>query len=214
MALTNAYCDLEDLKILVGDIPDSADDVALEIAINAASRQIDGYCGQRFYSDTDAVARYFYVVDGQRVRLDQEDVAGIGTVDGDFEVKADIDGDGVYETTLTRDVDFILGPVNAALQTPAAAYDELVLGLNGGTVSSLPLSTGRPTLKITAIWGWPAVPDDIKQACLLQAAQLWKSKDAVFGVASFGEFGALRVRSAMNPIAEGLLFPYLLRGVG
>ena len=51
----------------------------------------------------------------------------------------------------------------------------------------------RSTLQVTAKHGWSAVPDDVAQACILKAAALFKRKDAPFGVAGFGEFGAVRI---------------------
>jgi len=50
MAITNGYCTQNELKAFVG-IPsdDSGDDNLLDDAINAASRQIDAFCGRYFY---------------------------------------------------------------------------------------------------------------------------------------------------------------------
>lgn len=209
MALTHAYCTLPELKTDLGNIADTDSDVALERAINAASRQIDGYCRQRFWLDSSVVAREFYATgDGTTLNLWQDDVAGIGSSSGVI-VKSDTAGDGTYATTLTVGTDFLLLPRNAALASPARPYTQIQAGLSGAATWSFPTwSTSRPTVQVTAKWGWPVVPDEVVQACVLQAAQLFKARDAVFGVAAFGEFGPLRVRSALNPIAEGLLEPY------
>lgn len=215
MALTNAYCTLEELRTDLG-VSDSADDVALERAINAASRQIDNFCGQRFWADATAVAREFYVTDnGLDLDLDQQDVIGISSATG-LIVKTDSAGTGSYATTLAANTDFLLMPRNAALATPAMPYTSLSLGLSGSNTYYLPRSFGRPAVQVTAKWGWPAVPADVVQACLLQAAQLFKAKDAVFGVAAFGDFGPLRVQSGLNPIAAGILsqYPYQRPAVG
>ena len=65
------------------------------------------------------------------------------------------------------------------------------------------------TVQITAKFGWPAIPDDVEKACLVQAAQLFKASDAVFGGVAIGmDGGVLRVRSSLNPMAEGLLEGY------
>lgn len=72
------------------------------------------------------------------------------------------------------------------------------------------LSLTRPSVHITARWGWAATPEPIKAATLLLAAETWKLKDAPFGVAAFGEFGSLRVRD--NPKIETLIAPFR-RGV-
>jgi hypothetical protein len=68
--------------------------------------------------------------------------------------------------------------------------------------------TGRlARVQVTGTWGWPAVPVDVKQACLLLAARLFIRKESPQGVAGFGEFGAIRVRSA-DPDVVALLEPY------
>ena len=61
-------------------------------------------------------------------------------------------------------------------------------------------------MHVTARWGWPAIPAPVKQAAFLVSAEQWKLKDAPFGVAGFGEFGAIRVR--LNPMVTTLLGPY------
>jgi hypothetical protein len=215
VTITNGYCTLNDVKNQLSiDEADVTDDALIESVINAASRQIDRYCGQRFWLDPSVVTRQFYVDDyGVDLDLAQDDVIGIGDTTG-LIVKADTAGTGSYATTLASGTDFLLAPSNAAITSPAAPYTSLTLGLSGATTYAFPRSYGRPAAQITATWGWPAIPDDVALACALQAMQLFKSKDAVFGVASFGEFGPLRVRSALNPIAEGLIAPYARPAVG
>jgi hypothetical protein len=65
------------------------------------------------------------------------------------------------------------------------------------------------SVQVTAKWGWPAVPPAVKQAAFIVAADLFKAKDSAFGVAGFGEFGAVRVGSRMNPQAQALLAPFV-----
>ena len=44
-------------------------------------------------------------------------------------------------------------------------------------------------ISITGTWGWPAVPAPVMQGTFLIAAQLFKLKDAPFGVAGNSTFG-------------------------
>jgi hypothetical protein len=61
-------------------------------------------------------------------------------------------------------------------------------------------------VKVTAKWGWLAVPDAVQQATLFLANQYYKTaREAPLGVAGFGDFGAVRVRAM--PQVENLLQP-------
>ena len=64
MAITNGYCTQNQLKAFIG-IPtsDSQDDDLLDDAVNAASRQIDAFCGRQFYADRATSARKFFTDD-------------------------------------------------------------------------------------------------------------------------------------------------------
>ena len=63
MAITNGYCNQNQLKAFVG-IPtsDSVDNDLLDDAVNAASRQIDAFCGRIFYAQSSATARKFFTI--------------------------------------------------------------------------------------------------------------------------------------------------------
>ena len=202
MALTNAYATLAQLKAEnnIGGA-DTSYDTKLEIALNAASRQIDGYCGGRFfYQDAALSVRTFYADDGETCFVDD-----ISTTTG-LIVKTDDNDDGTFENTLTLNTHFILLPTNAAAKHPVEPYTCIRLVDSG--ITAFPMSySGRPGVQVTAKFGWPAVPDDVEKACLIQATQLFKASDAVFGGLSF-EAGILRVRDTLNPMAAALVERY------
>ena len=210
MAITNGYCTLAELKpeLRIPTLTDTADDTRLEVAIAAASRQIDAHCGRFFWREAGTHTREFYANEHRRCEVDD-----ISTVTG-LVVQVDDDDDGVFETTLTLSTDFILRPLNALDRVPVWPYDEIVLvdAING----NFPMSqSGRPGVRVTARFGWAEVPDDVKKACLVQSAMLFKSADAVFGVTEFANAGAaLRVGRTINPIAAALLEPYCKPRVG
>ena len=106
MAITNGYCTQNELKTFVG-IPtsDTADDSLLDDAINAASRQIDAFCGRYFYADGSTSARKFFTDDLYRLRVDD-----ISTTTG-LVVKYDDDDDGTYEVTVSASQYQVL-PIN------------------------------------------------------------------------------------------------------
>lgn len=56
-----------------------------------------------------------------------------------------------------------------------------------------------------------AWPDNVRVACLMHAARLYKRKASPEGVAGFGEFGAVRV-TKLDPDVERLVAPYLTFG--
>lgn len=206
VGVSNAYCTLQQLKDELG-LTDTGDDSKLQASINAASRMIDGWCGQRFWMDASPVARTFTPEDSMYLDLDE----GIASTSG-LAIALDLNDVGTYGTTLTTGTDFILRPTNALLQYPARPYDRIDLtGVNYVFSRS---SYGRDLVQITARWGWPAVPDDVNKAALIQAADLFKAKDAVFGVAGGNEFGALRVTSGLHRMAASLVAPYRRPAVG
>ena len=208
MSITNGYATLVQLKAQMRvPLTDAADDDRLELAIAAASRQIDAHCGRRFWQDGTAVDREYICDDEDCVYVDD-----ISTTTG-LTVKTDSDLDGTYETTLTITTDFRLAPFNAADEVPVWPYSKIVLNPNSS--NAFPVNDDIPTVQVHAKFGWPAIPDDVTKACLVQAGQLFKSDDAAFGAVQFAESGvAMRVLNRLHPIAEALLEPYCKPRVG
>jgi hypothetical protein len=194
-----AYATLAELRSFVG-IDDSADDATLSLALSVAQRQVDDWCGRTFEAATATSVRTQRAINAWTLLLDPG--WDIQTATG-LIVRTDDNDDGTFETTWTITTDFVLGG-------SGVGYD----GATGWPYTSLravgsrtwPTATLRPAVQITASWGWPAVPVPVKQATLLLAAEAFKSKDAPFGVAAFGEFGPLRVRA--NPMVAQLLARY------
>jgi len=208
VAVTNGYATLAQARLAIGSyaVADTTDDPMIEMAVESASRDIDDELGFRLWQDSAVVVREFYAESPLCVDLYEQDdesmKAGISTTTG-LIVKTDDDGDGTFETTLTINTDFILLPLNAGDNAPVEPYTKIRLV---GDYSFPRLSNGRPGVQVTAKFGWPAVPTWATQACLIQANHLFKSKDAPFGIATFGDMGGgLRVTSGLNPVAKGLL---------
>lgn len=176
----------------------------MERALNAASRQIDGACGRRFWQDPTAVARTYDAESAVYVEVDD-----ISTTTG-LIVKVDYALDGSFGVTLTINTHFMVLPYNAALAVPAWPYT--AIRLVGQAIQYFPDGStyGRPSVQVTAKFGWPAVPDDVKQACLVQAGMLYKSPDAPFGAIALGDTGAsMRIRAGLHPTAYALLSDYM-----
>jgi hypothetical protein len=192
MAVVNGYATLAEAKGFLS-ISDSVDDTLLENMIEAASRSIDRIANRRFYLDSTASARQYRV--SSPVILYTDD---IGTTSG-LIVQTDDDGDGVFETTLTLNTDYIMDPLTAlSLGRP---FTQITIVSTSKTFPIFPglFQNGlRPGVQVTARFGWPSVPDDINQACLILTADLYKRKDSPGGILGLGDLGAIR----MSPLGR------------
>lgn len=206
MAITNGYSTLAEIKSWL-NITDSTDDTNLELCVETASRQIDRYTRQRFYLDSSATARTFTVTDPYGLDLMAGDEwSAIGSLT-DLAIKTDSAGDGTYETTLAG-TDYQLHPVDA----PDIGYPWTRVAMVGTQLLPLPYPgslTRGDRVEITARWGWPAVPTDIKLACLIQSARLFKRRGSPEGVAGFNDFGVVRLTAVDNDVTA-LLDPFRL----
>jgi hypothetical protein len=192
MAITNGYTTLNAMKTFLS-ITDSSDDTLLEGLIESASRSIDRIANRRFYLDSTASARKYRAYSELFTYVDD-----IGT-SSSLVVKIDDDGDGVFETTLTVNTDFLLDPLTAS--SLGRPFTQLTMV---NTTYVWPIFPGlfsnglRPGVEVTARWGWPSVPDDIETACQILTADLYKRKDSPGGILGLGDLGAVR----MSPLGR------------
>lgn len=192
MAITNGYTTLNAMKSYLS-ISDNTDDAILETMVESASRSIDRIANRRFYLDSTATARQYRAYNDVFAYVDD-----IGTTSS-LAVALDEDGDGVFETSLTLNTDYLLDPLTApSLGRP---YTQLTMV---NTIYTFPMFPGifsnglRPGVQVTARWGWPSVPDDIEMACQILTADLYKRKDSPGGVLGLGDLGAIR----MSPLGR------------
>lgn len=193
--MTDVYISIDEVRSLVG-VSDSNDDALLTGALLSACRAIDDHCGRRFYVDADVSAREYRPDAVGLVR-----VHDFSTTTG-LVVKTDDANDATYSTTWTVSTDFIVEPLNGLRDGRAWAYDA-IRAVGARTFAG----RVRPSVQVTAKWGWPSVPEPVKQATRLMTVAMWKRKDAAFGVAGFDQFGAVRVRD--DPMVASLLSPYM-----
>ena len=192
--ITHGYCTLAELRERI-PIPDGETgyDAILAGIIEAASRWIElpGQTGRHFYTSDEDEVRY-YSAEYTDVLFLNDDVSSITTL------KTDNDGDGIWGSLWTEDVDFYLTPFN---ETPKRA----VWAAPGGAYRFPRRWKG---VQITGRFGWPEVPAPIREACLLQSARLFHRKDAVFGVSAPGQFGQMIVKLPADPDVASLLEGY------
>lgn len=205
MTITNGYTTLPEMKGYV-TVEDDEENAELELAIGSASRLIDDHCNRRFYLDASTSARTYLLA----ARSAPSVIDLCGNMWHDFDpatvpvVKSDDDGDGTFETTWTVTTDYQLEPLNHA-EMEAEPQNQIRLC---GSRFLRPAVFGRPQLQVTAKWGWPAIPISVKQACQIVARDIYKSKDAPFGIAGMSDVGPYRINE--NRTATALLTRYKL----
>jgi hypothetical protein len=199
MAITNGYCTLAEIKAFV-NIVDSNDDDELEDAVNSASRQIDAYCGRKFYADGATSAKVYRTRNPYMVVVDD-----ISTSTG-LVLKYDDSDDGTYETTVAS-TDFILLPLNGeAFGIDGLGFTSIELLTDGPHEFPTTHTNNRPRIEVTANWGFAAVPEPVRQACLMLSSENFAMRNTPLGIAGVGEFGVLAVRQ--NRQITRMLDPY------
>jgi hypothetical protein len=199
-ALNQNYCSVEELKSRLG-ITDTSDDFEVSLAVAGASRSIDEICGRYFWRGTDT--RTYVPETWFRQNLD--DLVSVTTF------KVDRDGDGVFEETWTQGTDYALEVAPARYNTTAKGetwpYTAAQVITGGRLLPFVWLWSHLDRVQVVGTFGWPAVPIAVKNATLIAAADLFRLKDAPFGVAGFGEFGAVKITA--NPRVMSLLKRYI-----
>lgn len=194
------YCTIEELRDHIRDSEQKISTDSLARAIAATSRGIDDFCGRRFWQDASVQALLYRPDDTELAWVND-----ISTTTG-LVVATDPGRDGSWSTTWTLDTDFQLEPLNAGANVAGDGYAWWRIAAIG--VQRFPVGGRRPSLRVTAKYGWTAVPGAVKQACLLRAAMLYKRRDSPLGVAGFGDFGPVRI-TRRDPHVVELLTPYI-----
>jgi len=192
MAITQGYATLTDVKNALR-ITDAIDDSLLEVAIESASRMIDSYTARTF-SNAGTATRNFAATDDLTCIID--DAITVITVQSTDEI-----GD-TYTTW--KETDYQLEPLNSRSDGLFMPYT----GIRAVNDYSFPVVDQQALVRVTAIWGWPAIPTAIKQATIIQSSRLFKRLDSPLGVAGFGDMGQIRVSRYLDPDVEQLAMPF------
>ena len=194
MAITNGYCTLAQIKSATR-IQDSVDDSLLEMAVESASRAIDGHAGRYFYSSGTAT-RYYASENDFITQID--DVSSTALT-----LQTSSAANGVYDITWAVG-DYQLEPLNGNVDGLAVPYTRIRAVNN----YLFPTATDEAVVKLTAVFGWASVPIAITQACIIQASRIFKRLDSPLGVAGFGDLGAISVTRDIDPDVAQLVAPY------
>ena len=200
--LADAYCTVDEL-VAHNSATSSAAVSVLERAIKACTGGISQYCSRNF-SLTASTALLFAL--DNAYEFDLGPFNDLVTLDA---LATDATGDGTFETTWTS-ADWELLPLNVASGPEQRPYTR-IRACGSKTFPYLaPGETGRTgRVRLTATWGWPAIPDAVRQACLLHSARIFNRKESPQGVIGWGDFGAVRVRNT-DPDVIDLLADYRL----
>ena len=193
MAITNGYCTLNELKASLRiPVSDTIDDDLLELAVEAASRDIDQASERIFYSLSDT--RIFIPRDSSNTAID--DLVSVTSI------KTSTSADGAFDVTWTSS-DYQLMPLNGVAGGMTVPYD-LIYAVGD---YSFPQSGQEATVEVVGTWGFSSVPTAIKQATVLLSARIFKRNDSPGGVMGFGDLGIIRV-GRMDPDIDKLIQPY------
>lgn len=191
------YTTLEDLKEDLGiDATDTSRDARLQRLIGESSRQIDDHCD-----------RVFWMADGVSQRL----LATRGRV------VVDDDGERLLVDDIALDENLVVEVGGGDSWTPVTGFEVERFDSTDPDRPIVALTrlygTWRawPRVRITAVWGWPAVPLPVGQACRAMAART--HRDTPDSGAGGSEWDAPPRSGQMTPGVRQLLQHYQRLGL-
>lgn len=194
MAIGDSYADTAALKGRLR-ITDTTDDDRLTEALSVASRGIEDCTNRQFNDAGAATARVFFVDSPMVAKVDD-----FSTTTG-LIIATDPARDGGFATVWAAS-SYQLEPLNGTHN-----------GVTGwpywrirATSTRFPSCEHRALLRVTARWGWTAVPKPVREATLILAEELFKLRDTPFGMGGYGEYG--RIRAKENPHVWMRIAPY------
>lgn len=185
------YATLAELKTLLR-ITDTTDDTELQAKLTAASRRVDKDTGRPRGFGVDSVTS------SRIYRPTHAELLPVDDISTDTGLVAEVGRGTGWTTVVSTDYDLL--PENALVDGQAIETIQRVIGY-------WPI-WGWQRVRVTAKWGWPSVPDDIKAATLLLAGRLFRRKDSLEGVKGFSDLGVVRV-SRYDSDYDGLIGPYV-----
>ena len=169
MAITNGYATLAEYKAwiavrgLAGAVgTDASDDTVIELLIEAASRYIDRETARRFFLTATDETRYYQADESNKLWVDE--IGSLTSISVDY-----LGTRATYTALNSTDYDTI--PTNAVVEGLPIVGFEI-----DDTNSTAYFTTYKKGVKVVGKFGWPAVPADIKEACLSIAQSLSGSR--------------------------------------
>lgn len=165
------------------ELGDTVDDTFVALDITAASRAIDKFCSTR--PNGMGARRQFGKVSGTQTRYysprwDRRQARWVIEIDDlasatGLVVECDQDNNDVFEATITN---YVLRPRDALVNN--RVFTQISVGIS----SAVQPFEWPDSVRVTSDqWGWPAFPDVVRRACLLQTHRFNKRRTAPFGIA-------------------------------
>ena len=196
--LNQYYCSSEELKSRLR-ITGTSDDSEVALAVAGASRGVDGYCDRYFFRGTDTRTYvpddlYWACVDDfVSVTALATDPAGTTAQGGTFPVS-------------WAAPDWQPWPYNPGNLGEPWPYTKIkAVGSKTFPWVVPQLLMRQDRVQLTAVFGWPAVPQAVRTAALITASQLFRAKDIPSGGGVPGQFAAAIIKD--NPAIKGILDP-------
>lgn len=177
-------------------INDTVDDTQVALAATAATRRVNALTGREFEPDTSATSRVYEPLNIYRVLIDDaHEITSVKTGPGD----------GTYTTTLTVTTDYWTKPLDGIGADLMAGWPASSIETEGILLKH---RACRPTVQVTAKWGWAAVPEAVKQATMFLGVRYLRLRDVPFGLMAGGlDTGPMAVRDLRDVMQ--LLNPYV-----
>jgi hypothetical protein len=170
MTIVNGYATLAEYKAwiatrgLAGTVgTDASDDTVIEILIEAASRYLDRETGKRFYLPSTDETRYYMPSEDEQMEVRTDPLGSVTSVSVDYS--------GTRSYVLLASSEYDLLPINAVLD----GYPFTSIAINS-LVSGAYFPNNRNSVKVVCKAGYPAIPADIKEACLSIAQSLYGAR--------------------------------------
>jgi hypothetical protein len=195
------YLTIAEFKTTLELQGESFADQDIAVAITAASRAVEHFCDRRFWvaaEDAEDEVRYYTPTSPSELQID--DLVTLTDLDTDEQ------GDQTFSQSWTVNTSVFLEPLNAAAD--GRPYTRLCVNA-ARTSLYFPVQYGR-SVRVTGIFGWPAVPSEVKQAATIIAGRLIKrARETPMGVVMAGvgfDGAAIRIAS-QDPDVVMLLSP-------